>query len=55
VNLVVLLFGILLSINFNEGISALIVGILFISLSIYSISRLKETFGKELNYMEELS
>ena len=55
VNLVVLLFGILLSINFNEGISALIVGILFISLSIFSISRLKETFGKELNYMEELS
>ena len=55
VNLVVLLFGLLLSMNFNEGISALVVGIIFISLSIFSISRLKETFGKDLNYMEELS
>jgi MFS family permease len=55
VNLVVLLFGLLLSMNFNDGISALVVGIIFISLSIFSISRLKETFGKDLNYMEELS
>lgn len=55
VNLVVFLFGLLLSMNFNDGISALIVGILFISLSIFSISRLKETFGKDLNYMEQLS
>lgn len=55
VNLVILLFGLFLSLNFNDGISALLVGILFISLSLYSISRLKETFGKDLNYMEELS
>jgi hypothetical protein len=55
VNLVILLFGLFLSLNFHDGISALLVGILFISLSLYSISRLKETFGKDLNYMEELS
>jgi putative MFS transporter len=55
VNLVVLLFGLLLSLNLNDGVSALFVGILFITLSIYSISQLKETFGKDLNYMEKLS
>ena len=55
VNIVVLFFGLLLSLNVNDGVSALLVGILFISLSLFSISRLRETFGKDLNYMEELS
>jgi MFS family permease len=55
VNLIVLLFGVLLSLQFSDGISAAIVGLIFISLALLSISKLKETFGKDLNYMEELS
>lgn len=55
VNLIVLLFGVLLSLQFSDGISAGIVGLIFISLALLSISKLKETFGKDLNYMEELS
>jgi putative MFS transporter len=52
VNIVVLLFGLLLSLQFNEGWSALIVGVLFIGLALFSLSKLKETFGKDLNYFE---
>jgi MFS family permease len=55
VNLIVLFFGVLLSLQFSDGISAGIVGLIFISLALLSISKLKETFGKDLNYMEELS
>lgn len=55
VNLVVMLFAFLVSANLSDGIAAAIVGIIFISLALYSISRLKETFGKDLNYMEEIS
>jgi uncharacterized membrane protein YfcA len=49
----VLFFGLLVSTGINDGWSALIVGVLFISLAFYSISRLTETFGKDLNYFDE--
>jgi hypothetical protein len=49
---VVLLFSVLLSLHFNDGWSALIVGVFFIGLALYSLSKLKETFGKDLNYFE---
>ena len=55
VNLVVMLFGLLVSANLSDIVAAAVVGILFITLALYSISRLKETFGKDLNYMEEIS
>jgi MFS family permease len=55
VNIVVLFFSILVSMNVSDGWSALVVGLIFISLALWSISQLKETFGKDLNYMEELS
>ncbi|MFM7682682.1 MAG: MFS transporter, partial [Bacteroidota bacterium] len=55
VNLVVLFFTFLVSINVSDGISALIVGLTFITLALVSIYKLKETFGKDLNFMEELS
>jgi MFS family permease len=51
VNVITLFFGILAS-TFSDGASALIVGALFIGLALFSISRLKETFGKDLNYLE---
>jgi hypothetical protein len=47
-----LLFSFLLSLQFNEGWSALIVGVFFIGLALFSLSQLKETFGKDLNYFE---
>mgnify|MGYP000247295298 FL=1 len=52
VNVVVLLFSFLLSLQINEGWSALIVGVFFIGLALFSLSQLKETFGKDLNYFE---
>lgn len=52
VNLITLCFGILISFQFSDGLAALIVGIVFILLAINSISKLKETFGKDLDYME---
>lgn len=52
VNIVVLFFSILLSLQFNDGWSALIVGVFFIMLALFSLSKLKETFGKDLNYFE---
>lgn len=55
VNLVILFFTFLVSNNISDGISALIVGLTFISLALWSIYMLKETFGKDLNYVEELS
>jgi MFS family permease len=55
VNLIVLIFGILVSFNLSDGLAALLVGITFITLALWSISQLKETFGKDLNYMEEIS
>ncbi len=52
VSLITLSFGMLVSFNLNDGISALIVGVLFLLIALYSISQLKETFGKDLNYLE---
>jgi hypothetical protein len=55
VNIIVIFFGILVSMNLSDGMAAFIVGFVFISLALWSISQLKETFGKDLNYMEEIS
>jgi hypothetical protein len=52
VNLIVLLFSLLVSFQINDGVSAMIVGFIFIGLALYSLSQLKETFGKDLNYFE---
>jgi MFS transporter, putative metabolite:H+ symporter len=54
VNLIMLLFGILLSMGISDGVSAILVGVLFIGIALYSISQLKETFGKDLDYHETL-
>lgn len=53
VNIIVLLFTFLVSQSISDDWSALIVGVIFLGLAFYSISRLKETFGKDLNYIEE--
>jgi MFS family permease len=52
VNLITLLFGMLVSLSLSDGIAALIVGLLFVMLALFSISRLKETFGKDLDFIE---
>jgi hypothetical protein len=36
----------------SDGVSAFFVGLIFLLLALYSISKLKETFGKDLNYIE---
>jgi MFS family permease len=51
VPIIMLFFG-LLTLNFSDGVSALMIGFFFITLAFYSISRLKETYGKDLNYNE---
>ena len=51
VPIIMLFFG-LLTLNFSDGISAVMIGLFFITLAFYSISRLKETYGKDLNYNE---
>ena len=51
VPIIMLFFG-LLTLNFSDGVSALMIGLFFITLAFYSISRLKETYGKDLNYNE---
>jgi putative MFS transporter len=53
VNLILLLFTFLLLNNVPKDWSALLVGVLFITIALYSISKLKETFGKDLDYFEE--
>jgi len=55
VNIIVLMFTFLVTLHLSDALSALIVGILFIGLAFFSISRLKETFGKDLNYIEEIN
>ena len=55
VNIIVLMFTFLVTFHLSDAWSALIVGILFIGLAFFSISRLKETFGKDLNYIEEIN
>jgi len=52
VNLIMLGFGILTALNLGDAISAYIVGLIFILLALYSLSQLKETFGKDLDYLE---
>jgi MFS family permease len=52
VNIVVLLFGLFIGMGINDGVSASVVGIIFIGLALYSLSQLHETFGKNLDYLE---
>jgi hypothetical protein len=47
-----LLFSILLASQLSVGISAFLIGALFIGLAFYSLSQLKETFAKDLDYIE---
>jgi hypothetical protein len=47
-----LLFSLLLASQLSVGISAFFIGAFFIGLAFYSLSQLKETFGKELDYIE---
>ena len=53
VNVIMLLFSLLLASQLSVGISAFFIGVFFIGLAFYSLSQLKETFGKELDYIEE--
>lgn len=52
VNLIMLGFGLLTALNLGDAISAYIVGLVFILSALYSLSQLKETFGKDLDYFE---
>jgi len=52
VNLIMLGFGMLTALNLGDAISAYLVGLIFILLALYSLSQLKETFGKDLDYFE---
>lgn len=53
VNVIMLLFSLLLASQLSVGISAFLIGAFFIGLAFYSLSQLKETFGKELDYIED--
>ena len=53
VNLIMISFGFLMVLNLGDAWSAYIVGLVFILMALYSLSQLKETFGKDLNYFEE--
>jgi MFS family permease len=53
VNVIMLLFSLLLASQLSVGISAFLIGAFFIGMAFYSLSQLKETFGKELDYIEE--
>ena len=37
---------------FSTATSAMLVGMVFVGLALFSISQLKETFGKDLDYNE---
>ena len=52
VNVIMLLFSLLLASQLSVGISAFFIGAFFIGLAFYSLSQLKETFGKDLDYIE---
>lgn len=52
VNLVMLSFGLLTALNLGDALSAYIIGLIFISMALYSLSQLQETFGKDLDYFE---
>lgn len=53
VNIIVGLFTILVSFAIPKDVSALFVGILFLALAFYGAWKLKETFSKDLNYVED--
>jgi len=52
VNLIMLSFGFLTTLNIGDAWSAYCVGLVFILLALYSLSQLSETFGKDLDYFE---
>jgi putative MFS transporter len=52
VNIITLFFGLLIAWGLNDGFAALCVGLSFMGLALFSISRLKETFGVDLDYNE---
>ena len=52
VNIITLFFGGLIAWGFNDGFAAMSVGLTFLALALYSISRIKETFGVDLDYNE---
>ena len=52
--LIVGLFQLLVSLNINTILSAFVVGILCLSLSLWAVTTMHETFGKELDYVEEM-
>ena len=52
VNLIMLSFGFLTTLNIGDAWSAYCVGLVFILLAFYSLSQLNETFGKDLDYFE---
>ncbi|MEN9698999.1 MAG: hypothetical protein RLZZ301_197 [Bacteroidota bacterium] len=52
VNIVVLFFSLLVSLKVNDGIAATVVGVFFIGLALYSLTKLQETFAKDLDYFE---
>lgn len=52
VNVITLFFGLLIAQGLTDGIAAFAVGLFFLLLALFSISKLKETFGKDLNYIE---
>ena len=52
VNIIMLLFGTLLAMGISDGWSALLVGLFFIGLAAFSLSKLQETFAKDLDYFE---
>ena len=53
VNLIMICFGFLMTLDLGDAWSAFIVGIVFILMALYSLSQLSETFGKDLNYFEK--
>jgi predicted MFS family arabinose efflux permease len=52
VTIITLFFTLLISYNLTDGFAAMIVGFTFIIIALISVSKLKETFGKDLNYLE---
>ncbi|MFZ5554054.1 MAG: MFS transporter [Bacteroidota bacterium] len=53
VNLITGLFGMLVAQNITNTMSAFIVGTLFISLALWATFSIKETFSKDLDYIED--
>ncbi len=53
VNIITGLFGMLTAFAVPKDVNALLVGLLFITLAFYSIVKLKETFSKDEDYVED--